>query len=91
MTSENGPVNGIWKSVALVTVTVLVAGAPGMIYALRTWSVATRIDQIQERQDDVRTRLAILETRVDNMSVEQKAQLEGLVRIQAVLNGYTTP
>lgn len=53
----------VWKAIALVCITVLVAGAPGIVYAIRTWGIANEVHVIKERQDDVRLRLGILEER----------------------------
>jgi hypothetical protein len=76
-------VNGVWKSLALVAVTILVAGAPGMIYALRTWSVTNRIDLIGTRQDDVRERLARLEVKYDALLAQQQLQEQQIRDLEA--------
>ena len=61
------PVNGVWKAIALVLVTVLIAGSPGIIYALRTWSVANELKLVRDRQDDVRERLTAVETHLSDL------------------------
>jgi hypothetical protein len=70
-------------------VTILVAGAPGMIYAIRTWSVSSRVDLIQDRQDDVRDRLARVETKYDALLINFDDQKEEIHRLQAQLDAST--
>lgn len=81
--SSTEPVNGVWKSLALIVVTILIAGSPGMIYALRTWSVSTRVDLIQTRQDDVRDRLTRLEAQHEALVEKFTEQTVDLQRLQA--------
>jgi hypothetical protein len=64
---EEGDISVVWKTVALVLVTVLLTGTPGIIYALRTWSVAEDVTLIRDRQDNVRDRLATLEAHMLNL------------------------
>lgn len=60
-TNGGSQVNGVWKWLAAICLTVLISGAPGILYALRTWNTQSQVEIIRERQDDVRTRLAVLE------------------------------
>jgi hypothetical protein len=54
----------MWRYAAVVAVTILLAGAPGIVYALHTWGLGSDVEQIRDRQDDVRTRLTALEVQV---------------------------
>lgn len=56
--------SSLWKYVATIAVTVMLAGSPGILYALRTWNINTEVKVIRERQDDVRTRLTIVEAQL---------------------------
>lgn len=66
------PIAGVWKSLALICCTVLVAGAPGIIYAVRTWGIRDDVTLIRDRQDDVRIRLTVLERQQQDMAEEIK-------------------
>ena len=60
----------VWKPIALVLVTILLAGSPGIVYSLRTWSLRDETKQIRERQDDVRQRLAVVESQLLTLRIE---------------------
>lgn len=70
MNGNGGNGNTVWKPVALVLVTILLTGAPGIVYSLRTWSLRDDTAQIRERQDDVRQRLAVVEAKVEALQTE---------------------
>ena len=59
---------GLWKWVAAMLSAILLAGAPGMVYALKTPS-SEEVKIIRERQDDVRIRLAIVEAQLKENAV----------------------
>jgi hypothetical protein len=85
MPSGDGPVDGIWKSIALICITILIAGSPGLIYALRTWSVSDEVRVVRDRQDDVRDRLARLEVQVTSLQIAHQTDLEDIRQLQAQL------
>jgi uncharacterized protein YpmS len=68
--NENGNHATIWKTIALVLVTILITGTPGIVYALRTWSLNDEVGLIRERQDDVRDRLARIEAQREDLESE---------------------
>lgn len=72
----------VWKTVALILVTVLLTGTPGIVYALRTWTLNSRTDLIQTRQDDVRDRLARLEVKYELLLQQVQAQQEEIHQLQ---------
>jgi peptidoglycan hydrolase CwlO-like protein len=64
---------GVWKTIALVLTTILITGTPGIVYALRTWSL----------NDDVRDRL----TRLEAQKEDADSEIEQLhQRIDALIN-----
>jgi uncharacterized protein YpmS len=67
--NENGHA-AIWKTIALILVTILITGTPGLVYALRTWSLNDEVGLIRERQDDVRDRLARIEAQREDLESE---------------------
>lgn len=72
----------VWKPIALVLVTILLTGAPGIVYALRTWTVADDLSTVRDRQDNVRDRLASLEAQVNEMQ-------EDIARIELGLQAHS--
>lgn len=60
--SEGGGVapNGIWKWIAAILVAILIAGAPGLVQAIKAPS-QEEVDLIRERQVQVLIRLAAID------------------------------
>ena len=67
--NANGNGNGgtPWRWIAAICAAIMLAGAPGIVYALRTWGLNEQVGIIKERQDDVRIRLGILESQNDEL------------------------
>ena len=63
----------------MVLCTILLTGAPAIVYALHTWGVSNHVDRIQDRQDDVRIRLSVLENEHAQL-VQQVRDLEERIR-----------
>lgn len=57
-----------------VLAALLLAGSPGLVYAVRTWALVTKVDTLQDKQEDIRVRLSILETQ-NSQLVEQVQEL----------------
>lgn len=69
-------VSAVWKWVAAILATILLAGAPGMVYALKSPSQAD-VKLIRDRQDDVRIRLSVVEAQLrENALVLQQLRDE---------------
>lgn len=66
--TTNGGVASLWKWVAALLATILLTGAPSIVYALRTWDLKAEVKLLRERQDDVRGRLNTLEA--ENRSLQ---------------------
>jgi uncharacterized protein YpmS len=66
----NGNQETIWKTISLVLVTILVTGTPGIVYALRTWSVNDEVHLIRDRQDNVRDRLTTSEQEIRGLHLD---------------------
>jgi uncharacterized protein YpmS len=68
--SERGiaPVNGYWKWVAAILISIMLAGSPAIILAIRA-PTAEEVNIIRERQNQVLQRLAVLEERVETNQV----------------------
>ena len=54
--------NGIWKWVAAILVAIILAGAPGMVQAIKAPS-KEEVNIIRERQQQVLLRLGVMEER----------------------------
>lgn len=63
--SEGGAVssNGVWKWVAAIVVAIMLAGAPGVVQALKAPS-QEEVDFIRERQVQVLIRLAAIDQQI---------------------------
>lgn len=70
----NGRTTEVWKWISALLVTVLLAGSPGIIYALRSPS-PEKVEQINDRQQLVLQRLAAIEVRLTVLE-ERLADLE---------------
>ena len=81
----------LWKYIATVCVTIMITGSPGLLYALRTWNLQARVDLIQQRQDDVRERLARLEAEFQADDVTRQQLREEIAAIRAQLGQRTVP
>lgn len=58
--------NGIWKWVAVVAVSSLLAGAPGYLNLMFASPTKNEVEFIRERQNTVLQRLATIEERLNN-------------------------
>lgn len=65
--NETGSVaNGVWKWIAALLATVLIAGTPAIIQTLRAPS-SSDVQQIRDRQLEVLVRLATIEAQLDEL------------------------
>jgi hypothetical protein len=76
--SESGlaPVNGVWKWISGILIAIMLAGLPGVVQTFRAPSRA-QIEAIQERQNMVLQRLAVLEVQMAiNQALIKELQAE---------------
>jgi uncharacterized protein YpmS len=68
--SERGmsQVNGYWKWVAAILISIMLAGSPAIILAIQA-PTSEEVNIIRERQNQVLQRLAVLEERVETNQV----------------------
>lgn len=57
------PVNGLWKWLCAILVAIMLAGAPGIVQAVRA-PTAEEVNIIRERQYQVLQRLAVVEEKL---------------------------
>jgi hypothetical protein len=62
----------VWKWIAGMLAAIMLAGAPGIVFALRAPTPA-QLEQIKERQQLVLQRLAVLEEQVSSLELEVMA------------------
>jgi hypothetical protein len=86
----NGGISAIWKTIALVLVTILLTGTPGIIYALRTWTVSEDLKLVRDRQDNVRDRLAALEVEVADLEEDILRAQSELDQAYILINNHIT-
>lgn len=78
----NNDNNGsFWKWISALLATILLAGSPGIVYALRSPS-PDQVNVIQERQQNVLQRLAVAENEIvalQNQVIDLVQQLRTLL------------
>jgi uncharacterized protein YpmS len=87
--SENGSLapNGVWKWITAILVAILIAGAPGMVQAIKAPS-QEEVDLIRERQVQVLIRLAAIDEQLEvNEALITDLQAQVRAHQQDVLNG----
>lgn len=73
-----GTVNGVWKWVAALLATAMLAGLPGYVGLYLDSPSRAEVTLIRERQEGVLQRLAVLDVRMANHEA-QDAELSAIV------------
>lgn len=78
--------NGVWKWVAALLATILLAGLPGYVRLYVTSPTKGEVSLIRDRQDSVLQRLAAIEQRLNNGDTENMRLREEIKELARLLS-----